>query len=279
MKHNEQSIRLYIQRISNILMLNGGFLDNPGLYSGEMGVALFFFHYARFTQNDLYLNYGYYLIKIIQNRIHLETPINYKEGLTGIGSAIEYLVQAGYIKDDTDELLEDFDNRIFSVQKIPKLSIEDINSILYYAIWRISGSRSKRKIILNNLLQPVINIMDECFSNHTSTCFMIDYLKKVVENEYNNSLIDKDPSIIPAWDRLFLMKNPNVFISYWFPRFHEIMIKNDIFSLSTLELGFHCGLAGMGMTLLTELDNQMGISWISLIQNDLTQMNNESLPF
>ena len=72
--YNRQQIQSYLQRISNILLLNGGFLNNPGLYSGEMGLALFFFRYAHFMQNKLYLDYSLDLIEKIQNRIHLETP-------------------------------------------------------------------------------------------------------------------------------------------------------------------------------------------------------------
>jgi len=72
-------------------------LGNPGLYSGEMGLVLFFYRYSRFSQNDLYSEYCFDLIEKIQNRIHQETPIDYKHGLTGIGSAFENLVQNGFL--------------------------------------------------------------------------------------------------------------------------------------------------------------------------------------
>jgi len=42
MKKNEQSILACLPRISNILLINGGFLSNLRLYSGEMGLVLFF---------------------------------------------------------------------------------------------------------------------------------------------------------------------------------------------------------------------------------------------
>jgi len=54
MVHNEQQTKTYLQRISNILIINGGFIDNPGLYTGEMGLILFFIRYGRFTQEVLY---------------------------------------------------------------------------------------------------------------------------------------------------------------------------------------------------------------------------------
>ena len=59
MKKNEQLSKLYLQRISNILLINGRFSDNPGLSPGEMGLVLFFFRYARFTQNEIYSDYSF----------------------------------------------------------------------------------------------------------------------------------------------------------------------------------------------------------------------------
>ena len=52
MEKNEQ-LNSYIRRIADILMINGGFLVNPGLYTGEMGLVLFFFHYADYTREIL----------------------------------------------------------------------------------------------------------------------------------------------------------------------------------------------------------------------------------
>ena len=122
----------YLQRISNILLINGGFLSDPGLYSGEMGLVLFFFRYARFTQNGLFAEYSFDLIQTIQNRIHAETPINYKAGITGIGATFEYLVQNGFVEADTDDLLEEFDRQIFSLQNLPCLTLDELLGIGYY---------------------------------------------------------------------------------------------------------------------------------------------------
>ena len=80
MKSNVPAIQSIIQQISDLLLIKGGFLDDPGLYTGEMGLVLFFTRYARYTQNNLYLEYAYNLIKKTQKKIHRNTPINYKYG-------------------------------------------------------------------------------------------------------------------------------------------------------------------------------------------------------
>ena len=99
MEQNKQLVKLYLQCISNILLINGGFLNNQGLYSGDMGLVLFFFYYADYTKDEAYRDYAFELFERVQDRIHEETPIDYENGLAGIDSAIELLVHAAGRRD------------------------------------------------------------------------------------------------------------------------------------------------------------------------------------
>jgi hypothetical protein len=100
------------QRITNVLLLNSSFIDNLGLMHGKMGIAIYFYHLARESQNKIYENYAGELIDEIYEQISLETPLDFENGLAGIGWGIEYLVQQGFIEADTNKILEDFDNRL-----------------------------------------------------------------------------------------------------------------------------------------------------------------------
>ena len=265
-ENNKSRIKSYLQRIVNILMINGGLLDNTGLYTGEMGVVFFFFYYSVYTENEAYRDYAFELLERLQDRIHEETPINYENGLAGIGSAIEFLVQEGYIEADTDAVLEDFDNRIFYFQNIPNLSIDELASISYYAIWRLSGSHSKKKVLINDILPPIVKAMDEWCLNHGLTNPLIDFFKNIVEDE-TTCLIHDLSFENPGWDRLICWNSPYVSVSGPSSRFLEIMSRNenDIFRQNNLDLGLHNGLAGIGMTLLSEIDDDAGYSWTSLL--------------
>jgi len=234
---NKQQINSYLQRISNILLINGGFLNNPGLYTGEMGIALFFARYARYTQNELYSDYSFDLIEKIQNNIHQETSIDYKQGLAGIGSTIEYLIQNNFFEADTDDLLEDFDKRIFSTYNLPFLPDEKLLGIGYYALWRMSGSCVQKDWIRQTILQPV-----------------------------EKNLHDR--SVIPAWLQSCRKNIPPGMDVNSFDRFFEPdhTPKNYIFDISALDLGFLNGLAGLGLSLLTGLDGDD--SCFSLFPND-----------
>ena len=231
MKNTEYNIQSLLQQISDILLMNGSFLGNPGLYTGEMGLVLFFSHYARYTQDDLYLEYAYGLMEKLQTRIHRETPINYKQGLTGIGSAIEYLVQNNFFEADTDEILEDFDQRIFFTYNLPYLSIDEIMEIVYYALWRLAGNSSKKEMIRQTILPQIEKIIP------------------------NNSVYQLRQNTIPS----FLARK-----SYRYCL--EFIVKNNFWGN---DLGIESGLASWGNSLLTELDGDD--SWFALFPNDLNK--------
>jgi hypothetical protein len=104
------------QRITNTLLLNGSFIDNLGLMHGKMGIAIYFFHLARETKNQIYEDYAGELIDEIYDEIDTNTPCDFENGLAGIGWGIEYLVQNGFIAADTDEALEAIDNHLYPVK-------------------------------------------------------------------------------------------------------------------------------------------------------------------
>jgi lantibiotic modifying enzyme len=81
------------QRITNTLLLNASFIDNLGLMHGKMGIAIYFFHLARETKNQIYEDYAGELIDEIYDEISTTTTLDFENGLAGIGWGIEYLVQ------------------------------------------------------------------------------------------------------------------------------------------------------------------------------------------
>lgn len=101
-----------LQRIANVLMLNASFTDNLGLLNGKMGIAIFFYHYARYTENKSYNNFADDLIDEIYKDITKMVPVDFSNGLTGIAWGIEYLVKNKFVEANTDVALEEIDNYI-----------------------------------------------------------------------------------------------------------------------------------------------------------------------
>ncbi|MEL7585421.1 MAG: lanthionine synthetase LanC family protein [Prolixibacteraceae bacterium] len=103
------------QRMINTLLLHSSFIDNLGLLNGKMGISIFFYHLARKTGNTIYEDYAGELIDEIYEDINLNTPMDFANGLAGIGWGIEYLAQNHFIEANTDEVLEETDKRLMQL--------------------------------------------------------------------------------------------------------------------------------------------------------------------
>lgn len=131
------------------LTLNASFISDLGLFHGKMGCVLFFAQYARYTHDEYYEEFANELLDEICEDIIKDIPFGLEYGLCGIGWGIEYLVQNGFLEGDTDEILEDFDNRImeYDVLRMSDLSFrQGLAGIAFYVIARLSALRdSERK--------------------------------------------------------------------------------------------------------------------------------------
>lgn len=155
------------QRLINALLLNGSFIDNPGLLNGKMGLSICFYHLARRTGNSVYEDYAGELIDEIYEEIGVDTPFDFENGLAGIGWGIEYLVQNGFIEADTDEVLEEFDKRLMPLIYSPPATIGLCNGLVglgAYLLKRIQNPNSNdekiQTLINKQLLIHLISEMD-----------------------------------------------------------------------------------------------------------------------
>ena len=247
MKLNKHQIDASLQRISNILQINGGFLNNPGLYTGEMGLALFFSVYSRFTLDELYLEYSQLLIENLQENLHRETPIDYRQGLTGIGATFEYLVQKGYFDADTDVILEDFDERIFTFDKLPFLSFDELSGIAHYAYWRLSGNSRKKETISKTILPRVVYFMEVKSENAEVEHPLVSFFKGIISKDTLQHYSDNHP--------FQLESEP-------YRRLMERFIKADYSDKNAFHFGVQDGLTGLGLCLIAEIDSDD--SWKAL---------------
>jgi hypothetical protein len=125
MKRKNTEEKDLLTRIANHLIINASFLSDLGLYHGKMGVVLFFYELGRYTGKNIYDKFAGELFDEIYNGIHKGTPLNFQDGLCGIGWGIEYLIKARFVKADPDEVLEELDKRIveWDVRKITDSSL------------------------------------------------------------------------------------------------------------------------------------------------------------
>jgi lantibiotic modifying enzyme len=139
-----------LAEISECLLKNTDKLENNiGLMGGKIGVALYFFYYARLCGEDKYADYAVDLISGIFDVINNDfTYHTHAGGLAGIGWSIELLAQNEFIDTDTNEVLEALDPYLH------KTMIYDIQSENYdflhgavgngtYFLSRLSNPKAK----------------------------------------------------------------------------------------------------------------------------------------
>ncbi|MDR3057965.1 MAG: hypothetical protein LBU84_07480 [Prevotella sp.] len=155
MKDIVQSNNEILSRIVRHLILNASYIPDIGLYHGKMGIVLFFAHYGRYIGNTLYDDFASELLDEIYEDIHAETPVNFENGLCGIGWGIEYLLQNEFMEGDSDDVLSDIDQKIMErdIRRITDISFRaGLEGISFYINKRINSlSRKSKKQPFNDI--------------------------------------------------------------------------------------------------------------------------------
>jgi hypothetical protein len=174
-------------------------------------------------------------------------------------------VQNVFLKADTDEMLKDFDNRIFFTFNLSYLSVDKIMDICYYSLWRIAGNSYLTDTIIKSVIPQIINVMEKWQMSqnitHPTVSFFIDIFSPKDFNSTHNR------SIISDWLQLCRKNNTNNVGA----KLHKHLLdqfSNKEFSIhNDLDLSVQNGLAGLGLSLISELDGDN--SWLLLFPNDL----------
>jgi hypothetical protein len=98
-----------LKYISDMLMQNVSDVSSPGLYNGKMGITVFFFHYAKYINNESIKDYALRIIRSIHSDVHMNSEWDYGNGLAGIGAGIEYLSKNQLFAFYTNTVMKNFD--------------------------------------------------------------------------------------------------------------------------------------------------------------------------
>lgn len=141
---------------------------NHGLMHGNTGLCLYFYQFSKRINNPEYEQLADDLLDKVFANLSTSAFADFENGLAGIGWGIEYLVQNGFAEGDTDDILEEVDNKVFK-----SLNEENLNSFelgngltgyLFYLISRLknpSNPNSMSQRINRELLILTINKLDE----------------------------------------------------------------------------------------------------------------------
>ena len=109
---NEASVYLDLETVVGVLYRRASAIYSTGLLHGLTGVAIFFFHYARYIQNTEYEDFAKRIMETVQHKLAENYRLDYSSGIAGIGAGIEYLIKNNFLEGNSDEILEDFDQML-----------------------------------------------------------------------------------------------------------------------------------------------------------------------
>ena len=224
MKQSELSL----DRLLPYCLMNYNLIDDVSLMYGKMGGVIFFNMYMRYTGVNVYRDYADLLLDDIYKQINTMTPINFADGLCGIGWGVEYLVQNQFYEGCTDELLSDIDDVIIrsSPETLDHTFMTGIEGLLLYVISRVkSFKRSWDQI-------P----------------FDLDYmvgLRDIIKNKYPNTY--RNSTYVRNLEDIITNKKVNFQDSVAIPSFFFSNIPNNINDLYSVPIGIYQGLTGWAL--------------------------------
>jgi hypothetical protein len=171
-----------LQRIARYLMLHGSSTNNIGLLHGKTGIAIFFYHYARYTGIKRYHYFAGEIIGEIYREINKTTPCYFENGLCGIGWGVEYLIQNQFVTANPDEVFEELDKRIteWDVKRIEDYSLETgLKGIACYASIRRRNRKSENSCINPEYLSDLIESLKK--GNDSECTLLIDELQMILD--------------------------------------------------------------------------------------------------
>ena len=196
-QYQSMTMEEQLSQVANMLLLNGTLTESPGLVHGKMGLAIFFFHYAQYTENMLFANYAVDLIGEMQNQIHLNSPADYEKGIAGIGVGIDYLIRNDFLLVE-DDICEDFDQRMVrAVMYDPWQDFSMYDGLTGYGRYWISRLRYQEPAVqAQECLGYIVQLLEENLADIPSEeqtdvyCFLYE-LQRISGYESCNGLLEQ----------------------------------------------------------------------------------------
>jgi len=161
-------MKKYSNPIAKILMQVGINGNNHGLFHGNTGLCIFYYHLSRQTNNPNYEKLADDLLDKVFANLSTTAPSDLENGLAGIGWGIEYLLQNSFAEGDADEILEEVDNKVFrslNEENIQTFELGNgLTGYLFYLINRLKNKTEPSSMahrINRELLILTINKIDE----------------------------------------------------------------------------------------------------------------------
>lgn len=219
---------------------------NTGILNGKTGICIYFYHLGRLKDNDTYTRFAETLLDDVIDSLALGLSVDFRNGITGIGWAIEHFIQNGFIEGDADEILQEIDEVTRQRFIHAKCSMEDILSIGYYWMSRISYRAYKDDdLTVLDIKYYIILMIDEIerqVDKGYKSVFLYDFLTKLYELDIFNFKVE----------RLLGMIEPesdvrNYPVPFMADLEYPVFVGDADFSLNDEQIGLNNEIVGFGL--------------------------------
>jgi glycosyltransferase involved in cell wall biosynthesis len=184
---------LYLKNIAYHTLLNFNKIQDAGILYGKMGILIFLFYYAEYSNNTIFWELSEELLDKFCTSLNIYQSYCFNTGLTGIGWGISYLYQNKFIDGNINEILEEIDKKVMEANpiKIDDLSIETgIGGIFLYVLSRMHSIKKEQlknpfdEQFLESLFLKAKSILDEEINSnaiYTISKYADYYIKGTIE--------------------------------------------------------------------------------------------------
>lgn len=120
-----------------------------GLFDGEMGIVLVLSEYERRRKERPVRTAVNFLLDNVLTNLHKNMPLDFANGLTGIGWGVEYLIQKGFQKGVGVEICAAIDAKLLEVnlKRVHDFSLETgIKGWLHYIVAHVQGATRQGRV-------------------------------------------------------------------------------------------------------------------------------------
>lgn len=157
----QENMNRVLRTIANTAIINYENLNDNSLCYGKMGVCLYFYEYAKYSNCKVFQIVADSLWHDIAKSTYRETNSNISCGFTGIGVGAIYLLSKGFAHDNINELLSDIDNHIInesiSISERDLMTPHPVCSAALYILHRISNCPSNILTKMGNSFESLMN--------------------------------------------------------------------------------------------------------------------------
>lgn len=166
--------------------INNSKLLNNGLYSGKIGLSLYYYNLGDKLNNPLYEEIaGEFLDSVSYDLSKKNIPLSFDYGIAGIGFAISYMIKQKWIDADVDDVLSDIDDRLLQYllheKQISKGLDKGMLGYMLYFYMRLNNTKiEENSIIFKHTLidlinQLSLNLENGIFETHESHSFKVNW--------------------------------------------------------------------------------------------------------